>query len=168
MGEILIRKGLKEDIPDTVDITIDGWRNTYKGILDDDFLDNMDRNKLIERRINDYNDTSFIVALLNNEIVGFSRYIDSNKFTSDLDIDSEIIAIYVKSDKKRQGIGKEMFKYISNELKVKNKEKLVIWCLKDNYQGRKFYETMGGSIKGEHNIKFGLKEYPEIGYIFNL
>lgn len=39
----------------------------------------------------------FIVAELHNEVVGFCRYVDSNKFTQDmLDVDCELLALYVR------------------------------------------------------------------------
>lgn len=43
---------------------------------------------------------------------------------------------------------------------------MVIWCLKDNYASRSFYEKMGGVYCGENIIERGNKEYKEAGYIY--
>jgi len=65
-------------------------------------------------------------------------------------------------------IGREFSNYVKNDLKNKGKNKLVIWCLKENYPSRKFYEKMGGVIIGEHNTTFGGKDYPEVGFGYDL
>jgi len=167
MENILIRNIEEKDIKDVVKIQVTSWQNTYKGIIDDDFLDSMDINEITERREKDYHKGGFIVVIENNEIIGFSRYVDTNQFTPEYDdVDCEIIALYVRLDKKHRGIGKRMFNYIVKELKQKDKKRMIIWCLKENYPSRKFYEAMGGNIKGEHNINFGGKEYPEVGFEF--
>lgn len=167
MKNILIKKIEEKDIPDVVDIQINSWQTTYKDIIDANFLNSMDKEQIVERRKKDYQNTLFIVAKLDNEIVGFCRYIDNNNATKEYDdIDCEIIALYVKNNYKRHGIGKQMFDYVLNEFKEKNKTKMIIWCLKENYPSRKFYEAMGGKIKGEHKINFGDKEYDEVGFEF--
>ena len=97
MENVIIRNIEEKDIPNVVDIQIDGWKSAYKGIVDDNVLNSMNRNQRIEKRKNDYKENGFIVAELNNQVVGFCRYIDSNKFTQDiLGIDCELLALYVK------------------------------------------------------------------------
>ncbi len=169
MGNISIRNVEEKDLKEVVKIQVTSWQDTYKNIIDNSFLDSMNIDEITERRKKDYQKGGFIVAIENNEIVGFSRYVDTNQFTPEYDdIDCEIIALYVRLDKKHKGIGKMMFNYIVNEFKQKNKKKMIIWCLKENYPSKKFYERMGGVIKGEHNINFGGQEYPEVGYEFIL
>ena len=41
---------------------------------------------------------------------------------------------------------------------------MIIWCLKDNYSSRKFYEKMGGEVVGEHEIEIGGRAYQEVGF----
>ena len=166
--KIVIRNVKKEDIPNVVDLNIEAWRKAYKGIIDDEFLDSMDRDIIIERRKNDYQNGCFIVAENNNQIVGFCRYDDKVNSEDSSDFDCEIIALYVKYDLKGQGIGREMINYVKTDLKKKGKNKLIVWCLKENYPSRKFYEKMGGLIIGEHNTTFGGKEYPEVGFGYDL
>ena len=84
MENIIIRNIEDKDIPSVVDIQIDGWKSAYKGIVDDNILKSMNRNERIAKRKNDYKENGFIVAELNNQVVGFCRYIDSNKFTQDI------------------------------------------------------------------------------------
>ena len=46
-NKILIRKVKYDDIEQIVDINIKDWKKVYKGIIDDEILDKLDRNKKI-------------------------------------------------------------------------------------------------------------------------
>lgn len=169
MENIVIRNIKKEDIEAVVDIQISGWKTAYKGIVDDNTLNRMNRDEKIEIRKKDYNKNGFIVAELNKEVVGFCRYIDTNNFTKDVpDIDCELLSIYVKTELKFKGIGTKLFKSVVNEFKNKNKKKMIIWCLKDNELSKKFYTKMGGKIIKEKIIKIEEKEYYEVGFVYNI
>lgn len=169
MENIIIRNIKEEDIPSVVDIQINGWKTAYKGIIDDDFLNSMNREEKIEKRRKDYNQNGFIVAELNKEVVGFCRYIDNNSYTPNmLEIDCEIVALYVKPNLKYNGIGTELFQFVTNEFKSKNRTKMIIWCLKDNKPSRKFYTKMGGEIVKEKVVEMGEKNYVEVGFEYNI
>lgn len=113
MENVIIRNIEEKDIPSVVDIQIDGWKSAYKGIVDDNILKPMNRNARIEKRRNDYKENGFIVAELNNQVVGFCRHIDSNKFTQDIsNIDCELLALYIKPKLKYNGIGTRLFQFV--------------------------------------------------------
>ena len=169
MENIIIRNIEEKDIPSVVDIQIDGWKSAYKGIVDDNVLNSMNRNERIEKRRNDYKENGFIVAEINNEVIGFCRYIDSGKFTQNIsNIDCELLALYVKPNLKYKGIGTQLFQFVINEFKSKNKTKMILWCLKDNEPSKKFYTKMGGKIIKERAIEIGEKEYLEVGFEYNI
>ena len=128
MEGIIIRNIEKKDIPSVADIKINGWRIAYKGIIDDKVLNSMNRKKKKKKIRKTYKDNGFIVAELNNEVVGFCNYIDTNKFTQDIsDIDCELLAIYVKPDLKYNGIGTKLFQFVINEFKSTKKTKMILW-----------------------------------------
>ena len=80
MQGIIIRNATIEDVERIADIKIEGWQTAYRGIIDDDFLDNMDREKEIEKRRNNIdNGVNIIVAELNKNVVGFCLYRNYNK-----------------------------------------------------------------------------------------
>lgn len=169
MKDIIIRNIEEKDIPSVVDIQIDGWKSAYNGIVDDNVLNSMNRNERIEKRKNDYKENGFIVAELNNQVVGFCRYIDSNTFTQDIsNIDCELLALYVKPDLKYNGIGTKLFQFVIHEFKSKNKTKMILWCLKDNEPSKKFYSKMGGEIIKQRTIKIDKKEYLKVGFEYNI
>ena len=142
MDKLIIRNIEYNDIPSVVDIQMNGWKEAYKGIIDDDILDAMDREVKIKKMEGNYQDEPFIVAVLDNEVIGFSRYVYDNHYSPDYPIDCEIVALYVKPELKYQGIGTKLFNYIVYECKKLDKKKMIIWCLKENYPSRKFYEKL--------------------------
>ncbi len=169
MKNIIIRNIEENDIPSVVDIQINGWKTAYRGIIDDNVLNSMNRDERIEKRRKDYKENGFIVAELDNQVVGFCRYIDSNKFTQDIsDVDCELLALYVKPDLKYNGIGTKLVQFVINEFKSKNKTKMILWCLKDNEPSKKFYTKMGGEIIKERVIEIGEKGYCGVGFVYNI
>lgn len=169
MDKIKVRNIKKEDIPQVVNIQICGWKSAYKGIIDDNYLANMNPKEKIKIREKDYNENRFIVAEINNEIVGFCRYTDNMDKTPETpEADCELRSLYVKPELKHNGIGKKMFQYAVNEFKHMGKTKMVLWCLKDNALARRFYEKMGGIIIKERLIHIGNRDYQEVAFEYDI
>lgn len=109
-----------------------------------------------------------VVAEKNGEILGYCRYEDNSVYEN-TEIDSEIIAIYVDYDNICKGVGKALLEYVINDLRDKNKIKMIIWCLEENRNGRKFYERRGGKlIQEEKYFEKDGKKYKEVGYIYDI
>ena len=156
-----------DDAEAVTDVLIRTWQIAYRGIVSDDVLDHQDRDMLIERRKRQYKD--YIVAEVDGRVVGYCWYVNDNSFSQELsDIDSEIVAIYVLPEMERKGVGRKMFSFAVEDLKMQNREKMVIWCLKENNSGRAFYEKMGGTVIGEHKTHIGNEDYDEVGFLFRI
>ena len=169
MEDIIIRDVLEKDLASVVDIKISGWQTAYKNIVDDDYLNSFNKEEMIESLKENYKESGFIVAEYKDEVVGFCRYIDSNKYSNNLEeIDCEIVAIYVKPSFKYNGTGTKMFNHAVNYFKEKNKNKMIIWCLKDNEPSKKFYKKMEGVEYKEKLIDIGNKKYNETGFIYEI
>lgn len=167
MKNIIIRKMKIEDAETVTDVLINSWKTAYRGIISDEYLNNMDKDTLLERRRKQYRD--YIVAVSDSQIVGYCWYVNNNSFTNDLsEIDSEVVALYVKPELIRHGLGRKMLLYAIDDLKKQDRKNMVIWCLKDNIPARKFYENMGGIIMGEHKTHIGNQDYDEVGFRFSL
>ena len=167
-SKILIRKVKYNDIEQIVDINIKDWKKVYKGIIDDEILDNLDRNKKIEKWRKHYNIGNVIVAEQSGQVIGYCRY-DDNAVYENTNIDSEIIAIYVDCDNLGNGVGRKLVEYVMTDLKNKRKNKMIIWCLEKNENARKFYEKMGGKlITDEKYFEKEGKKYKEVGYVLDI
>ena len=169
MNEVEIRKVKEEDIEAIIGIKIDGWQTAYRGIIDDKYLEALNKEEKLAKMKEDYSQDGFIVAVMEGKIVGFCRYIGSNEFSSEYEeIDCELCALYVKSDLKRNGIGRKLFLYVVNQFVKEQKSKMILWCLKENSAGRAFYEKMGGQVYTEKKEKIGEKEYEEVAFLYDL
>ena len=167
-NKLLIRTIKYEDIEQIVDINIKAWKKEYKGIIDDEILNNLNRQEKIKKWKKSYNKGNVIVAEESGTILGYCRYDDSAVYKN-TDIDSEIIAIYVDCDKLENGIGRKLVEYVKNDLKNKNKTKMIIWCLEKNQNARKFYEKIGGNLtSNEKYFEKEGKKYKEVGYVYNI
>lgn len=169
MDNIVIRNVTENDIPSIADIQINGWKTAYKGIIDDAFLNSVNLNEKTKFFKNTYKNGGFAAAELENEVVGFCRYFDNNDFSHDIqNVDCEITALYIKPDLKYNGIGTKLFRFVTDEFKIKNKTKMILWCLKDNEPSKKFYTKMGGRIIKERVIAIGESNYIEVGFIYDI
>lgn len=45
---------------------------------------------------------------------------------------------------KRKGIGRKLITYVKKEFRNANKNRMILWCLKDNSPSREFYKLMDG------------------------
>ena len=167
-NKLLIRKVKYEDIEQIVDINIKDWKKEYRGILDEDILSSLNRDEKIKKWRKSYKIGNVIVAEEDGVVLGFCRYDDNVVYEND-NIDSEIIALYVDCDKLGNGIGRKLVEYAMEDLKNKNKTKMVIWCLEKNQNARKFYEKMGGKLLlDEKYFEKNGKKYKEVGYVYNI
>ena len=170
MEGIIIRNATIDDIERIADIKIEGWQTAYKGIIDDDFLDSMDREKEIEKRRNNVeNGVNIIVAEKDKIIVGFCLYRNYNKDTDKYpNADCEISSLYITSKLKRNGIGRELMQYVISLLRKEGKKQMILGCLKENYSSRAFYEKMGGKVLNYGEIEFGNKKYGLAIYVYDI
>lgn len=165
---INIRKIEKQDLKQVAEIHVNGWKNAYKNLIDDDYLNSLSIENRLNKLKKNYNTNGFLVATLNDEIVGFIRYIFSNEFSSDYDVDCEVSALYVKTSLKGNGIGTKLLNHVMDEFRKEDKKKMILWCLSTNESSIHFYEKMGGKIIGQKEELIGDKKYFESGFEFVL
>lgn len=170
MQNLIIRNAIVDDIEEVARLHVNSWYETYKGIISQNYLENMKNNinKRIERMKNEFNLRTMIIAELNGEIVGFSEFVFSNKFSIDLDIDCELCGLYIKNGYKNLGLGTKIFDYVINLFKEQNKKKMGLWCVKENIQAISFYQKKGGILTKEKTFTIENQEYSEVAFIYNL
>ena len=72
--------------------------------------------------------------------------------------DCEIIALYVRYSKRNNGIGKALMLDSMELFRKSGKQTMIIWCLEDNHESRKFYEKMGGKEYDTGTHRWGDRE----------
>lgn len=168
---IKIRKVQNEqkDIEEIADIQVNAWKTAYEGIIDSKYLKKMNKEDRIKKIKQRDPIGEFVIAQDEDKVVGFCRYTYDNRYLEEIEsVDCEICALYLKPEEKRKGIGKQLFKYIVNEFNNLGKKQMIIWCLKENFPSRKFYEAMGGKYYSEKYIEIGDKKYKEVSYLYDI
>ena len=108
--DYLIRKIKREDTKSISHVVTVAWNETYKGIVPDDFLEELKHNES-ERANNFYNkfdeaNDHYFVLEIKNEVVGFVRY--GAAFDPDFDNCGEIIALYIINKYHGYGYGRKL------------------------------------------------------------
>ena len=151
-------------------INTQSWIESYKGIIDEEFLDKIgtdeEINKMTDNLIKNMNDTSKRFLLkVDEDYVGLFR-IRKTKYVG-FDEYGELGALYLLTKAKGHGYGKIMFDYAKNELKKQGYNKMIIGCLDDN-PSNDFYLHMGCNFIKTNPIKIGEQNLIENIYTINI
>lgn len=143
---IVYRKANLDDAYGIAYVSAYSWKETYTGLLPDDYLanriSNIDKSldstkKFIEEHPN------YFVAALNNKIVGICNYdINNNDTYKDY---GHIGALYVLKEYQNVGIGKELFKIAVEGLIELGYDKMYLECMVGN-DSINFYTKYLGEI----------------------
>ena len=160
--QIIIRKAAAEDARQIAEILVEDWQKAYRGIIDSAFLDAMSveqRYRLEARRYGQYT-----VAARGQEILGFTW----DEWTGSGGADCEIVALYVRYAKRKSGIGRALFQDSADLFRASGRKKMIVWCLRENVEARKFYERMGGTAYRTGTHRWGDRDYDMIAYLYRL
>lgn len=154
------------DAEDIARIHHAAWQESYKGIIDQGYLDALRCNDFLTRRhrmlSSPQTDSVHLVAKCPQSVgfcdAGISRT-DGYK--------GEIYAIYIANDYKQLGIGRMLMQKASECFVQNDFFPFIVWLLEDNTPARGFYEKLGGIAVQEKIEKIGDKDYREIAYRFN-
>ncbi len=167
-NKMIIREATLSDACTIAKVHVDTWRTTYKGIVNDEFLNELSYDKREEMWINFINNSIinnkhiFVVEDDENGIVGFASY-GMERENGNLS-HGELYAIYILEKYQNKGIGRLLFNCVIKRLDELKFKSLLIWALEDNYQACKFYELLGGKKVKEKYIEIGKDRFKEIAY----
>lgn len=167
--EIQLRRATLEDAEAIAAIRIEGWRSTYRGMIPDSYLDDMDMNEnvlhwrtILQALPSKEDALCVFVAVSDDEIVGF---VSAMKLAEPkLGKEGEINAIYIRPHWQRCGIGKRMMHKAARSLQAMGCQTCVIWVIDGNAQARNFYEELGGEILVEQDFSWDGLDLTEVGY----
>ena len=133
------------------------WREGYRGIIPDAYLDKLTVDICAPKKVNPDNnlvaDIGGIIGLVN---FGASREAENA---------GELRAIYVMPEYWGSGCAQELFSAAAEELRRQEYESFYLWVLEENVRARKFYEKMGMKPSGDKKIvSIGGKDLYEIRY----
>lgn len=160
-----IRKKERKDCADVAHVVTVAWNETYRGIVPDEFLDNLytnedDRAKNAYNNFNEKENHQYVLEV-DDKVVGFVNVGSSDE--TDYENCGEIHAVYIINGYKGHGYGKKLIDAGIQELKTMNFDKMVIGCLNGN-PSNEFYKHLGGKFIKTRN--FEKLQLPENVYYF--
>ena len=166
---MIIRDKKYEDIEEYILLVNDVWNETYRGIVDDSFLDNMKNtvSERVKRSKEKFAKEEYHTFVMedNGRLIGYTSSEKSRD--EDYPNSGEISSLYLRKEYQGKGLGKELYNFSLNRLKELGFKDYIIGCL-DGNPTNEFYKHMGGKYYKSKMIKIGDKEYKENYYYFKV
>lgn len=158
-----IRSATENDIPALAHIHVQGWKDAYKDIVDQDYLDNLKEEDRIEGWLErfDKEGVSRLIAETDDGrpagLVAFGKLRTPPPGSSPIRplYSSEIYAIYILSDFWRQGLGTQLIKKAVTELQDMRHKSMCLWVMERNKNAIAFYKKLGGQRCGKKKVDIG-------------
>ncbi|MDR2957058.1 MAG: GNAT family N-acetyltransferase [Coriobacteriales bacterium] len=166
-----IRELLPEQAGEYTACHIACWRAAYRGIIPDEYLDNMlvEHEQLTERlrqSLNQPGDVRFYCAVFNDRIIG--RLIISQYEDDDRPTDGEVRAIYLLPEFWDKGYGRQLMDFALEVLRQTKHQTAVVWVLEENNRARRFYSKYGFETDGAQKEIILGKPLVALRYVLNL
>jgi len=158
----------KASIYDSIGITkvyVETWKSAYRGIVDQDFLDNMNFEKQKRFFMNMLSKESLIYVAESKigEIVGFT--IPEVVKDDDNKNRGIVSSIYVLDRYQGEGVGHGLIEKAVQALLKSDIKTMIVWVLKDN-PACGFCEALGGKPRETRLDQIGGVDYVSIGYVW--
>ena len=160
-----LRIANKNDAAGVAKVHIDTWKECYKGVVPDSYLDSFDyaeRTKSWEKGLCDKSQLNFVAEEI-QEIIGWVTYgLNRDKRAANI---LEIYGIYVLPKYWGTDVGISLFNAAMNDLEAKTPKIVTLWVLEENIRARKFYQHNGFKLDGTTvEITIGGKKLTEVRY----
>ena len=160
----MVRRAGVADARALADIHVSSWQATYRGVLDDTFLDNLDRVARqrwfalqIERGVS-------VLVSPDDEPAGLAWFGEAREEGW-----GEVFAIYVHPDQWGQGHGRLLMERAQQEMRDLGFERGLLWVLDSNKRARRFYEKQGWTLSSRVKLEeMGGTQVTEVRYEVDL
>ena len=166
--EYKIRRREQKDCYDIAHVVTVAWQETYRGIVNDEFLDNLPNTEKErgEKSFNkfDENDNHQFVLEVDGKVVGFVNV----GITADEEYKNqgEIFALYMIKKYKGNGFGRKLTEIGIGELKKLGCTKMIIGCLEGN-TSNEYYKHIGGRFIKTRIFRLPNQELSENVYYYD-
>jgi GNAT superfamily N-acetyltransferase len=160
-----------EDIEQIAQIHVIGWQESYRDIINQDYLDSLDE----EQKKEQWHEwlgkekCQTLVARQDNKIIGFCSFGPLKTPPPGMSpirplYSSEIYAIYILPESWGKGVGTELMKAAVMELQTHKFNSLCLWVLEKNARANSFYKALGGQRVGKTFVEIGSQNVKEVCY----
>ena len=162
-----VRAATVRDAAEIAAIHVRSWQAAYKGLLPQDYLDELDVSARVEgwRRTlcaTDWSRSGVMVVHPERELLGFAGFGPTRDNDDDGSAVAEIRSIYLLPEAWGKGFGKRLMCSALTRLASAGYTQATLWVLQANSRARRFYETGGwvndGTVKCDDSQGFPMQE----------
>jgi len=160
-----VRRATFDDAEAIERIRVETWRATYRGLLPDDLIDQLQPN--VERRrerLRSSSRSEINLVVDEGDVVGYA--FAGRERAHDPNYTGEVYAIYVLPAAQGLGHGRALIGECARALAAEGMTSMLIWVLRENRIGRGFYERLGGTVVREKPLEEfpGAEDHIEVAY----
>lgn len=158
-----IREATASDIDGIAYVHAESWKTTYRGMLSDEFLDQITvegRRKLWIRNFTSPNQDEVIYVAEDEagKIIGFAN----GGARKEPDVyDAELYALYLLEEHQGKGLGRQLIRTVAQNLLDKKYGSFMTWVLARN-PAIDFYHSMGGESVTTKEVRIGSEVVGEV------
>ncbi|HKR00525.1 MAG TPA: GNAT family N-acetyltransferase [Pyrinomonadaceae bacterium] len=156
---IIYREATVADSPAVARVHVRSWRESFAGIVPQSFLDKMSveqRTEAFAKRFSEAFYGMYVAEAKGRGVVGFADYGEPRDDVKGYE--AELFAIYLLPEYQGRGVGKELFRLITEALVKSGKNSLYLLALEVSPY-RSFYEKLGGRM-----VEHRPKEIERVGF----
>lgn len=158
-----IRLAVPEDGAALAEVQVAAWQAAYRGLMPDSALAGFTVEKraaLWQRLLAEPRATGTVVAEVQEMLVGYCLFGPTRDEDGKDKAVGEIIALNMRPDYWRRGIGKTLCGYALREATSREWTSVTLWVLKGNERASRFYEALGFSLDGSERTDIKLTGAP--------
>lgn len=163
---IILRRARPGDARGIAEVHVSAWRETYRGIVPDSYLDNLsvDEREARWRRLDEPGNPSFAFVAVDGagQVVGFGT--GGPRRDGPAEYAGELNAIYLLRAAQGSGIGRRLVAAVARELAARDMPSMLLWVFRDNLPARRFYEALGGTLLTSQQFEIEGQAITEVSY----
>jgi ribosomal protein S18 acetylase RimI-like enzyme len=165
-----IRVANLDDAAEIAQVHVQAWQESYKGIIEQDYLESISFKERLEQRkhilsTRSEKEKNLVACNQQGEIIGFCD-MGENRHEKSSEV-GQIYAIYILKQYQGKGIGYALWKHSVKHLVAHGLVPFNVLVLEHNWPARLFYEKQGGVVAYAQIVKLGCSSCKEICYSFH-
>jgi GNAT superfamily N-acetyltransferase len=150
---------------------VESWRNAYRGLLPDAFLDGPVVEDLMtlwrDRMSQSAAERQLVIkAVSQGSLIGLACVLTD----ADSQWGPRLDNLHVKPGRKGHGVGWQLFRACCQWVVRQTPDQhMHLWVIENNYPARQFYDRQGGVIRGTRTLEIARGIHvPELRYVWEL
>jgi len=165
-GAAVVRPAGPHDALDLARIQVDGWRSSYRGLVEDAFLDAMNYAEASDRFLARLQEPGHEILVVEHggRVAGFAGFGPSRTAPEEITSPGEIYALYVHPARQGRGFGSALLEASLTRLRERGLFPAHLWTLRENAPALAFYADRGGFAGDLRFLALGNQTLEEVRF----